>query len=281
MSVNPERELKLGPAENGRALKGRILVRNTGGTNASLQIIAPTDIQIFPDASSIVLAGGSEQAFEVRAERSKSGALSKTIRIQSPACDPVDITIESPAEPENHAAVPVEKFLSLPPPVPETSPEKKPPTGKIPPVETANLLKSKNHEVEISWQLTSPNTSGFKIERRQISGGKEGHVIVRWIPWPEAKITISNGTAVALFQRLPANTYWAIRIIALDEYGNPCLPSSVFQISTKPLVQFHFPWWAWLFPIVVLAAAAFKLWRRHQRGLLTRENERISRLELK
>jgi len=280
LSVNPERELKLGTAENGRALKGRILVRNTGGSNASLQIIAPTDIQIFPDPSSIVLSGGSEQAFEVRAERSKSGAFNKTIRIQSPACDPVDIAIGAPAAAENHAAAPVENFLSIPR-VPETSPEKETPRGKIPPVETANLLKSENHAVEISWQLTSPNTSGFKIERRQISGDKEGHVIVRWIPWPETKITISNGTAVALFQRLPANAFWTIRIIALDEYGNPCPPSPAFQISTTPLAQFHIPWWVWLAPMAALAVALVRLWQRHQKSLHAREDERISRLEQK
>ncbi len=280
LSVSPERGLKLGASADGRALKGHFLIRNTGGSNASLQIIAPPDLVIFPDPSRIVLAGGNEQAFEVQSERLKSGTPSKTIRIQSPGCEPVDISIEAPAATEGRAAVPVEKFLSIPP-GPETSPSTQQPSGKFPRVETANLIKSESHEVAISWKLASPKITGFKIERRRISPGKEGQVAVDWFPWTEPKITVSEGTAVARFERLPANAFWTIRIITLDENGNPSPPSPPFQIATKPLNEFHVPAWAWIFLIAPLGAAAFKFWKKYQRGLHAKANARIANLEVK
>jgi hypothetical protein len=278
LSVSPEQGLKLGATENSRTLTGRILVRNIGGANASLQIIAPLDIHIVPDPSNIILAGGGEQAFEVQAERLKPGSYHQIIRIQSPACKPVDITIEAPAATENRSAVPVENFLSLPAsPVP--SPTTQLPSGKIPRVETVNLLESTNHEIVISWELSSPKTLAFKIQRRQISGGKNGQVIVNWVPWPEAKITMADGTAVARFERLPANAFWTIRIVTLDESGNPSPPSPAFQISTQPMREFDLPWWVWILPLAALAAGIFRLWKKHQFGLHSKANARIANLE--
>ncbi|MFA7233960.1 MAG: hypothetical protein WC076_07600 [Terrimicrobiaceae bacterium] len=281
LSVRPERGLKLGATENGHTLKGRILVRNTGGSNASLQVIAPPGFLILPDPSGLILGGGDEQAFEIQAERPKSGSFNKTIRIQSPACDAVEISIEAPPATKAHAAVPVENFLDLPSEPPETTPEKAPPSGKVPPVETVNLLASENHAVEIGWQLASPKISGFKIERRQISAGNEGRVLVDWVPWPEAKITISERAAVARFERLPSNAFWTIRIIALDESGHPFPPSPAFQIATQPSKQIRIPWWLWMFALAALAAAAFQFLKKYQSGLRAKEDERIARLERK
>ena len=280
LSISPERGLKLGASRDGRLLKGHFLIRNTGGANASLQIIAPPDLVIFPDPSRIILAGGDEQAFEVQSERLKSGTPNKTIRIQSPGCEPTDISIEAPAATESRAAVPVEKFLSISP-GPETTPTTQPPSGMVPRVESANLLKSESHEIVISWELASPKISGFKIERRRISPGKEGQVIVDWIPWTEAKITVAEGTAVARFERLPANAFWTIRIITLDDSGNPSPPSPAFQMSTKPSNEFHVPGWAWIFLIVAPGAAAFRLWKKYQRSLDAQANARIVSLETK
>ena len=280
LSASPERRLTLVASENARALKGLLLVKNTGGANTPLQIIAPPDIRIFPDPSRIILAGGDEQAFEVQAEGLKSVAANKTIRIQSPGCEPMDISIVAPAATENHAAVPVEKFLSIPP-GPEPSPTMQPPSGKVPRVETANPLKSESHEIVISWKLASSKISGFKIERRRISPGKEGQVIVDWVPWTDAKITVAEGTAVARFERLPANAFWTIRIITLDENGNPSPPSPAFQIATKPLNEFHIPVWAWIILIAALGTAALQLWRKYQRSLHAKANTRIANLEAK
>ncbi len=280
LSASPERVLKLESTGNGRALKGQLLVKNTGGASAPLQIIAPPDIVIFPDPSRLILAGGEEQAFEVQAERLKTGASNQSIRIQSPACDPVDISLEAPAATESRAAVPVEKFLSIPP-GPEPSPTAPPPSANVPRVETADLLKSENHDIAISWKLGSPKISGFKIERRRISPGKEGQVIVEWVPWTEAKITVSEGTAVARFSRLPANAFWTIRIIALDDSGNPAPPSPAFQIATKPLKEFHIPGWAWILLIAALGAAVFQLWKKSRLGLHAKADARIANLEVK
>lgn len=278
LSVSPERELKLGATGKGRALKGRFSVRNVGGSSASLEIIAPPGLLILPDPSNILVAGGTEQAFEIHAENVKSISTESTIRINSPGCTPVEISIKPPAAIESRSAVPVEDFLRIPS-VPESAPVKEPPSGKAPAVESANLVASRTHEVEISWKVVSPNISGFRIDRRRISPGKEGRVVIDWVPWPEAKITITENTAVARFENLPAGSFWTIRIVSLDENKQPSAPSPSFQIATRPAWKLHLPWWAWMFLPGAFGGAAFLVWKKKQRGLHAIEDERIARLD--
>jgi hypothetical protein len=102
---------------------------------------------------------------------------------------------------------------------------------------------------------------------------------VEWLPWPEVKIALSQGTAVASFERLPSNSFWTIRIIALDENGLPGLPSDIFQVATQPVRRLQIPDWAWLLVLAAIAGLATHLWRRHQCRLHERENLRLTRLE--
>ncbi len=278
LSVSPERELRLEASGNGRSLKGRFSVSNTGGSSTSLEILVPAGILIHPGPSGILVAAGTEQTFEIHAEKPKSGSIAGTIRINCPGCNPVEISIKSPAVSENRAAVPVEDFLKIPS-VPEPTPVTAPPSGKAPPVESASLVASGTHEVEVSWKVLSPKTSGFRIDRRRISPGNEGQVAIDWIPWPEPKITISDNTAVARFQNLPADSFWIIRIVSLDENGKPSAPSPSFRISTRPAWKLHLPWWAWMFVPGALGGAALLVWKRNQRGLHAIEDKRIARLD--
>jgi len=278
LSVTPERELKLGIKENGRMLHGRFLVRNTGGAKTTLEILAPPGIQILPDPSNILLAGGSEQAFEILAEKSPSHLSEGILRLQSPGGKPVEISLKLPASAENRAAVPVEDFLRLPTD-PQPSPVS-PPSGKVPAVESARLVSAKTHEVEIRWDVPSPEISGFRVERRKLSPGREGRVVIDWLPWPEAKITRTDGTAAARFGNLPAGSFWTIRIVSLDENDAPAAVSPAFQIATRTAWKFRLPLWAWMLLLPgVLGGIALLLWKKIRHALHAREDERISRLQ--
>lgn len=275
LEVSPGGGLKLGEVQKGRPLKGRFVVRNTGGSDAPIEILAPPEILVFPNPQNLLLGGGQELAFEVQLEGNEP--FGKTIRIQSRGCPPVELTVEA-AAPLSRSALPVESFLNIPPAA-EARPVEQ--TPEIPPLTTANLVSSESHEVEISWQVASPKISGFRIERRQISSGPDGRVLVEWVPWPEARVTISDSTAAARFERLPSNSFWTIRIVPLDQNRKPCAPSPAFQIATQPSKQLRIPAWAWALILAAPAAALFTLWRRRQRSLHAKEDERIARLERK
>ena len=280
LDVKPEKILKLDGLPKDGPLKGRFVVKNIGGSDAPLEIFAPPDSVVTPDPRSMVLRVGQEQTFEVQQESRKQDA--GNFRIQSPACEPVDLSVESPASKPGGGPVPVERFLDIPKrSAPENlgAPEAVP--SGVSPFEKVTVLSAELHEIVLTWKLPPSGASDFRIERRSITPGANGRVAVTWIPWQGGKISLGGGMATARLERLPANSLWTIRIVPVDERGNAGQPSPLLKIATKPLKHFPVPWWAWLAVAAALAAAAFKLWRRHQRGLLTKENERISRLELK
>ncbi len=277
LSIDPEHVLKLGETKTSRDLKGRFTVRNTGGSDAPLQILAPEAILISPSPANLILSGGQEMTFDAQMANPGSRPSRKTILIQSPACAQVELSVELSPPSKSGPALPVETFLNIPHP-PEPAPAVEIIQANIPPVQTAKLLTSEQHSVEIGWQATSAKTSGFRIERRQISSGKADQVNVTWVTWPEVQIKFSGNTAVARFERLPANSFWTIRIIALDESGRAGPPSPAFQIATLPVKGFRLPPWAWLLLLIALAAAALHFWRRYQGSLHSRANERITRL---
>ena len=280
LDVKPEKVLKLDGLPKDGPLKGRFVVKNIGGSDAPLDILAPPDSVVTPDPRSMILRAGQEQAFELQQESRKQGA--GNVRIQSPTCEPLDLSVESPASKPGGGPLPVERFLDIPKrSAPENSSAPKAVPSGVSPIEKGSVLSATPQEIVLTWKLPPSGASDFRIERRSIAPGASGGVAVTWIPWQGGKISLGGGMATARLERLPANSLWSIRIVPVDEKGNAGQPSEPFQIATKPLKRFPVPWWAWLFPIAVLATAAFKRWQRHQRGLLIKENERISRLERK
>lgn len=279
LAVNPDRVLKLIGNSNGGTQKGRFVVRNTGGSDAPVEILAPPEVLVTPDPRNLILSAGQEQAFEVQLESRKQDRWN--VRIQSPACDPVELSLETPVSKQSGPSLPVENFLSIPkkPAVSSGMPGSVP--GRVPPVKKPTILSSEPHEIVLTWKLPSPEASGFRIERRSIAPGTDGGVAVTWIPWQGAQLGFREGMAVARLERLPANTLWTIHIVPLDEKGKPGEPSPAFQISTQPMSQLRIPWWAWILCLAALAAGLVRLWRKYQASLHAVEDERIARLERK
>ena len=279
LEVKPERELKLAAPKSGGPLKGFFAVKNTGGSDTPLEILAPPEILITPPPRHLILRTGQEQAFEVQLESLKKDRW--VILIQSPACEPVELFIAPPTFQPIRSSSPVENFLAIPR-KPEGSPT---PAATVspgaPPVETISPLAVRPHEIGLAWKLPTPEASGFRIERKSIAPGANGGVSVAWIPWQGARISISEGMATAWLERLPVNTQWTIHIVGLDEKGNPGQPSQAFIISTQPLEPFYVPWWVWIVLMAALAAGLVRLRRKNQTRLLAKENARIARLEQK
>jgi len=281
LDVEPAKVLKLGGLPQDGPSQGRFVVRNTGGSDAPVEILAPPGILVTPDSRDMIVRAGQEQAFEVQPENPKQARWS--LRIQSPGCEPWDLAIEAPASKQGRASLPVENFLSLPPRKPEEgSRAGKVIPGRAPPVEKATILSAGPHEIVLTWKLPSPEASGFQIERRSIApGSSDGGVVVTWIPWQGAQFSSREGMVIARLEHLPARSLWTIHVVPLDEKGNPGQPSPPFQIATKPLQQLRVPGWVWLVTLAALAAGLARLWRKYQSGLHASENERIARLERK
>ena len=273
----PERRLKLVATPPDAAPKGKFVVKNTGGSDAPLEILAPLGVIVTPDSRNLVLSPDQEQAFEVRLENSEPET--PTLRIQSPTCEPVEISLEAPASKPDRAALPVEAFLTIP-----KKPMESP--GIIPralhgtsPLAKVDIVSSEPHEIVLSWKLPSPQAGDFRIERRIISPGSDAGVSVTWVPWQGARLAVVNGIVTARLERLPENTVWTIHVVPLDEMGHPGEPSPAFRIATKAGNPLRIPWWVWL-PVMLLAAAGgFRLWQDRKMSAQTKDNDRISRLE--
>ena len=277
LEVIPERRLKLVATPPDAAPKGKFVVKNTGGSDAPLEILAPLGVIVTPDSRNLVLSPAQEQAFEVRLENSEPET--PTLRIQSPTCEPVEISLEAPASKPDRAALPVEAFLTIP-----KKPMESP--GIIPralhgtsPLAKVDIVSSEPHEIVLSWKLPSPQAGDFRIERRIISPGSDAGVSVTWVPWQGARLAVDNGIVTARLERLPENTVWTIHVVPLDEMGHPGEPSPAFRIATKAGNPLRIPWWVWL-PVMMLAAAGgLRLWQDRKMSAQTKDNDRISRLE--
>jgi hypothetical protein len=280
LSIFPDAGLTLGKMQKGRSLKGRFTVKNFGGTDTTLQITVPDGCTIHPDPATLVLASGGDLEFEIECSRPTPPRSQKLlIRIGSPGSQAKELEVRLSSPEQTRASLPVETFLHLANPVAKEAHTSEEFTGKVPAVRKADLIESTLREIEISWNATSPEASGFRIERRKVSVGKDDQPLVEWFPWTAARIRIGNGAASARFEHLPENSRWTIRIIGLDAMGNPGPPSPAFQISTqahKPLVV---PVWIWGLLLGAAAAGALRLVIRRRRALLARENERLARLE--
>lgn len=277
LEVKPERLLKLGGHSEKGAKKAQFIVGNTGGSDAPLEILAPADVHITPDSRDLILRAGQDQVFEVELHSAEPAP--RKIRIQSPACEPLELSLEAPASQQAKSPLPVENFLSLPqkpvesPAMPASLP------GGTPPQEIPSIVSAGPHEIVLKWKLPSPGGSAFRIERRSIVAGSNGGVTFSWIPWQGAKIITGDGIATARLERLAADSMWTIHVVPLDEKGNPGQPTPGFQIATKTLARPRIPWWFWPLAAAALTAAAARFWRRHQKRLQIKDNERIARLE--
>jgi len=273
--VLSESTLELGDAPKGKELRGKFTVKNTGETDAPISIPAPDEMLITPDPRNLVLEAGGERAFEIRFSSFKPGRHSETIVVRTPAGEPAQLQVH--ASVRDTTSLSVEKFLAIP----ESDRAPEPTAGNAAPVTEISPALSTPHEIEISWKATSPETAGFRIERRRISIGKDDRPLAEWFPWPEARVRSDNGTARARFERLPENTRWTIRIIGLDALGNPGPASLPFQISTQPGKHFVVPVWAWLGLLAAAVAGVIRLAIHRRKALLAREDARRTRIEAK
>ncbi len=278
LEVVPEQKLTLAGDSKNAAQKGQFVVRNTGGTVAPLEVLAPEDVHVTPDSRDLILRAGQEQRFEV--EAAGPAAAPRKIRIQSPACEPVELSAGAPASEHPKSSSPVENFLSLP-----QKPQENDSMPALPerpsPQEVPEVVSAEPHQIVLKWKLPSNKVAAVRIERRTIVAASNGGVAFNWIPWQGARIVLADGMATAQLEKLAASSLWTIHVVPLDENGSPGPPSPAIQVTTKSISRVRIPWWVWILPVGALIAGAVRFWRNHQQRLQIQDNERIARLEAK
>jgi len=281
LSTSPSAQLVLGEIEEGKSLSGQLRVRNSGGVDAALYISVPEGFTISPNPSSLVLPHGKEMAFVIGSDtasafRAKNGR----VRLEAPGADSVELEIVRNAQQKIAPSLPVENYLSIKKdPLESASPDPSQAFSGPPPNQAVQVRLSEPHLIELEWKIPSQETVGFRIERQHISVGSDGSPVVSWRPWPDVVCRVEGGMAFARWSRLPANSFWTIRIIALDAAGQPGPPSPAFRISTPLAPQASIPPWVWLVLIAAVAAAAGRLWVIRRRQVLAQEDARLARLQ--
>ena len=274
IELEPSTIQDLGELPFGTSANATLLLRNSGGRAVRLTMDVPKGIKVIPSPSGLLLEPGKTMTFDAVVTPPKAGTFDFLLPVHSDSEPLGAFGIQVSAR----AAQPVERLLTI---SPISDAPKKPDAllADIPPVDECALVESKPHSITISWKLTSPDTKGFLIERREIKSGADGQIKTEWKPWEGADVQISGDTATAHFRKLPPGTFWNIRITGIDSKGQLGHQSNgFFRIETRPVGSF-LPVWAWI--VVALVGAGSAFWFLKNKVTFVRDDldARISNLE--
>ena len=260
--INPENILALCEVPLGDPAVGNFTVSNTGGESAEVGIQLPKEhfrrISIRPDPSSVDIGPGTDMIFQISIQTPEVGEFSYPLDIFCGDKPIGRLNVQTTVRANARAALPVEKLLDLPLPAPAIPSG---PHADIPEIKELSRYESTPHTVAISWKVPAPLPKEFFIERREIRPSSNGSP-ESWVRWESASIEVHGDTATANFSKLPAGTFWNIRIRAVDSEGLVSAPRrGFFRIETKrlpPLLPNLF-WWV-IGPVVVLLLS--RLWKK-------------------
>jgi len=253
ITLEPSSVLDLGEFPLGSSANCTIRLTNSGGRPARLTIDVPNWIKVNPSPAAVLINPGESAAFDVTATPQKTGTFDFSLPVRSDSITFGTFQVRATVR----AAVPVEKLLAIPVPEPESSATGTP-LADIPPVDECTLNESTPHSIKISWKLTAPDTQSFLIERREIKQEADGQVKIVWKRWEGVDVQISGDSATAHFRKLPAGTFWNIRIRGIDSNKQPGQhPTRSFRIETTPAGPLLPPWGWILVASVVTGAVAW------------------------
>jgi hypothetical protein len=215
-----------------------------------------------PEPSGQPLDPGAVRVFDVRATPLAAGTFSLPLRIFSGNTTLADWNVRVAARaaiPKELEKRPASAKQAQPAALEQASP---PPSPELHSIDKAFLLESTPHTIAIRWEVPHPPAREFFIERREIRPGPEGETEVLWVRWQTAEIEISGDSATARFRKLPAGTFWNIRIRSVDDQGLESLPPrGFFRIETRPPPPLLPPWFWWVASPAVLLLL-YWLWKK-------------------
>jgi hypothetical protein len=289
--IDPAEGLDLGEVDVEESATARVSISNRGGHPAELRINfgggldkSGVDFALEPPLSGQVLAPGETRSFEVRAKPLAAGEFSLPLKIFSGASMLAhwNVTVAAraaiPAQLEKRPVMAPEAASRLQAgatPAPQ-APDA-PPDG-IPGVDEVFLVESTPHTIAFRWAIPSPDVKEFFIERRGIRAGGDGAPVEEWTRWEPVNIEVSGATATARFRKLPAGTFWHVRIRSVDSQGGVTASHrGFFRIATRPLPPL-LPGWFWWVAAPLALALFYRLWKKLRAARVRNLDARIENL---
>ncbi len=259
-----------------------LTLKNRGGSPARLEVRSPVGVVIAPAPSSVIIAPGKSQTFEVSFETGGIQAtIADTIEILADGANPVMIPLRYEKLPSTANAIPMPTPGSGLPTFPSLKELQPEPDNAIPAIPEIRLVSRQPGLVQIAWDHPSPDAKSFVIEVRSLEYvGDDAPPLSKWTKFPYARFQERDGKVLATMNRLPPDSSWFIRVVSLDANGKRSAPSEAVRISSPPHPPR--PWvQAGLIGFFIAGVIGFVI-RNIVRSGQTRKKEeatRISRLE--
>lgn len=268
LSLDPAEILDLGQGAVEDSLSGNFTISNAGGLPVGVRLVAHKELSIRPDPSSVLVSPGASAVFEVSLRLRESGDFSYPLDVFSGnlALGRLNVLASAraaiPAQLEKRPAVDSKASSRLEvgaAPAPQ-APDA-PPDGAFA-IDEVFRVESTPHTVAIRWAVPSSDIKEFFIERRGIRAGGDGAPVEEWTRWEPVNIEVSGATATARFRKLPAGTFWDVRIRSVDNQGGVTASHrGFFRIATRPLPPL-LPGWFWWVAAPLALALFYRLWKK-------------------
>lgn len=234
-------EIDLGELSAGRTGRAKLVLKNAGGSPASVNMQAPEGVILTPDPSDEPLAPGASREFEITFARPSGGKLDDKLTFSTGA-----LSLAIPV----HAVVKDEAVAPLPPEaVAQTAHVD---YSDIPPVTEIRVERAK-HEVDLTWKKGDDNVARYGIVQRRIEFDPDGKPYFKFVLLKNVKVRFVRDQARATIDGLRAGEHLTLLIVGYDANGRPSHPSEAFEIATLPNPVIRIPW-GWIGALVVIVS---------------------------
>ena len=245
ITIQPDSVLDLGELSIGFSKKLTLKLGNFGGRPIRLSIGLPSEVKVSPPPAGVLLEPGQDATFEAVLTPRKVGTFNLSLPVHHGSNEErlgefrVAFSVRDAVIPSTPA----------PPPTPTQTPSPPPLPGPAIPLRP---VKKGYHSVVLEWdlsdgikQLISDRIKRaedfFFLERRDIDANAN-------VVWRKLErfvdLQIQDRTVTAHLRKIPAGTFWYVRLRSHDELGvlNP-EPNEAYRIETKPYPVV--PFWIW------------------------------------
>jgi len=278
-------ELVFGGLRIGESKSMELRVKNSGGTAAVMDFAPPPGIRVSPDPAMSVIPPAGNRTFHVEFNPISPGPFRDKLVFQPakgspPLMVPVEASVAAPTAPRPAVPNPAAGRNVVVVQAPESgSPPSEPPADGPPGPGSFEVVSAEPGRVVLAWPKS--DAKNFFLEFRElVPGTGDGPPAMRWHPWRFVNFTEADGSTRASIYRLPPGSLWFMRVVPADAAGRRGTPSPVFRLSVpeKP----DRPLLGWLVGgavAILIAGAAWKIFRKHRDDRRLAEARRIANLE--
>lgn len=254
------REIDFGSIAEGRSAYAKFVVRNNGGSTADLRFTLPDGVEIRPDPTIAALEPGDIREFEISIARQTAGDVEVPLIVEA-GISRLEIplrlkVVEGPktrVESPGKTAHPGGRRIK---------------TNDIPPVSSLRVTRQTEHEIDFSWDKTSPSVAKYVVFLRTTRVNENNQAVYRYKKLDRVKVRFVRDEARTSIQGLRPGEQFTIQIVGYDAADVPSVASEPFVLASKPAKPVRIPWS--IFGLVGLAIAA---------GVIVFERRRARRIE--